>query len=251
MLNNLNIKFISFLIIKSTVKSCTEIKSIKEPETCQSTPLVTTDHYDAPLASNKPTEVHSSEPVNELLFETADSKITCTPKSTKKEICSKIFDQVNRNCVLESTPKNGSNQKEELAHEFKKMNLSVKKAIKHFEKMSNSISNSIHDSFSKTDENGLSVKYFRDLVITKTNQLLALSSEWSATCSENSEIIPDCIQGDIRCACGLSKLLIEERFKQFSELIEQCEMTTQNNLDPDIKEVKCSDLQGIVIFLMV
>ena len=97
---------------------------------------------------------------------------------------------------------------------------------------------------SLTTENDLSVKHFRSLVESKTKQLLGLSDQWTLICNEQVESIPDNTQGDIRSACGLAKLLIEERFKQFSELIGQCEDISRKIIDPDAKEVKCTDLQG-------
>jgi disks large-associated protein 5 len=46
------------------------------------------------------------------------------------------------------------------------------------------------------------------------------------------------VQGDIRSAIGLAKLLIDERFVQFIELVDQSEFKTGD------KPVRCSDLQG-------
>lgn len=138
---------------------------------------------------------------------------------------------------LISTPKH-SRQKEELENEFKNLSLSVKKTIKHFEDLSNSFSCQI------AAETEQSVKHFRSLVESKTRELFDLSQTWTNLCNKDAELIPDGIQGDIRSACGLAKLLMDERFDQFSELIDQCEATSFRNPDPDVKVVKCSDLQG-------
>ncbi|RNA36118.1 disks large-associated 5 isoform X2 [Brachionus plicatilis] len=80
------------------------------------------------------------------------------------------------------------------------------------------------------------VKYYRDLVRFSTDKLTNLAAQWT---KENEA--PEEFQGDVRSACGLAKLLIDERFSQFSELINQCEetMNVQTGL-----VVKCSDLQG-------
>lgn len=64
-------------------------------------------------------------------------------------------------------------------------------------------------------------QYYRDLVQTKTKELNQLSAEWTLVCSSAVDLVPEQIQGEIRCACGLAKLLIDERFDQFSQLIDQ------------------------------
>ena len=49
----------------------------------------------------------------------------------------------------------------------------------------------------------------------------------------------------MRSACDLAKLLIGERFAQFVELIDQCDLTTLTAAASDnVKPVMCSDLQG-------
>lgn len=91
-----------------------------------------------------------------------------------------------------------------------------------------------------------SSKYFRDLVESKTKELNELSAEWSLICNSNAELVPEQIQGDIRCACGLAKLLIDERFDQFSRLIDQSEMMPSNNGGDgeNFNLVLASDLEG-------
>ncbi|RMZ93836.1 disks large-associated 5 isoform X2, partial [Brachionus plicatilis] len=64
------------------------------------------------------------------------------------------------------------------------------------------------------------VKYYRDLVRFSTDKLTNLGAQWT---KQNE--VPEEFQGDVRSACGLAKLLIDERFSQFSELINQCEET--------------------------
>ena len=215
-----------------------------------STPLITDQRDTASTVLTNPAVLNKSKKVNELSFDSNNKINSGTPKSAGKQ------GQLSRELVLVSTPKYDTSvaQKEELAIEFKNMNLSVKKTIKHFENLSTSITqvpqyanndnDDDDDSFSQPDENGLSVKLFRDLVQSKTKQLLSLSDAWIVTCTEQSDLIPDRIQGDIRCVCGLAKLLMEERFKQFTELIDLCVKTLKNTLDEGVKEVHCSDLQG-------
>ncbi|CAF0747005.1 unnamed protein product [Brachionus calyciflorus] len=81
------------------------------------------------------------------------------------------------------------------------------------------------------------VKYYRDLVTFNTKKLNKFGDLWNDVYSH----VPEDIQGDIRSACGLAKLLIDERFAQFSDLIQQCEETSNSDVG---LTVKCSDLQG-------
>jgi hypothetical protein len=214
-------------------------------------PVKTTKPHTAPptkartlssIAGTAPVEKHSIKKI--AVLEKPVQKTPIKPKITNETVPVYIQKE------YISTPKNAA-QKEELANEFKKLNLSVKKTIKHFEELSNSLNNSstniattIVTTADGNDEDELSVKYFRKLIETKTKQLLDLSDEWCLICRDQADIIPDSIQGDIRSTCGLAKLLMEERFKQFAELIDQCESTNTNSVDPEIKIVKCTDLQG-------
>ena len=65
---------------------------------------------------------------------------------------------------------------------------------------------------------------------------------------------PEDVQGDIRSACGLAKLLIDERFDQFNDLIRQAEEYIESKEAPpppqhsvnkdEVKVVLTSDLEG-------
>ena len=54
-------------------------------------------------------------------------------------------------------------------------------------------------------------------------------------------------QGDVRTAIGKAQLLIAQRFKQFSGLIDNCEFNTGE------KETTCQDLDGFwdMVFFQV
>jgi hypothetical protein len=102
------------------------------------------------------------------------------------------------------------------------------------------------------DFNNRNVNYYRQLVETETHNLESVSVEWLKHCNNNETVVdednktklncpPDDVQGEIRSSCGLARLLINERFTQFLELIDQCEKSTVNS---EIKKVLCSDLQG-------
>lgn len=97
------------------------------------------------------------------------------------------------------------------------------------------------------DNTSESVKYFRNLIVDKTKLLEDLANIWEALVNKVQEpVISDENQGDIRCACGLAKLLIEERFSQFKELIDKCEDSNSSNHCQELesKLVLASDLQG-------
>ncbi len=68
------------------------------------------------------------------------------------------------------------------------------------------------------------IKYYRNLVDINTDLLNNLSNTWTKTNEISINIIPDDMQGDIRSACGLAKLLIDERFAQFNDLIHLSEV---------------------------
>lgn len=91
------------------------------------------------------------------------------------------------------------------------------------------------------------IAYYRRLVTDKTGLLDDLINTWDAVCNQVlATPISEDNQGDIRCACGLAKLLIDERLAQFSELIDKCENTNsvKYNKELDGKVVLASDLQG-------
>lgn len=97
------------------------------------------------------------------------------------------------------------------------------------------------------------VEYYRSLLSFQTRRLNSLIDEWTAQL-DVTQLAED-TQGDIRLACGLAKLLIDERFVQFNGLVNQCE---QQNLYDSLNakdkveetgeeaelKVRCTDLQG-------
>ena len=93
------------------------------------------------------------------------------------------------------------------------------------------------------------VLYYRLLIVEKTTILNDLANKWDIICNEViSPPLSEDSLGDIRCGCGLARLLIDERFSQFSELIDKCEDTGNTNKELrkelDAKLVLVSDLQG-------
>lgn len=77
----------------------------------------------------------------------------------------------------------------------------------------------------------LSVEYFREILDNQTKILNLLCDRWSKILESSSDSI-EATNGDtdgeealgsIRATIGKAKLLISQRFKQFSELIDDCE----------------------------
>lgn len=81
------------------------------------------------------------------------------------------------------------------------------------------------------------VSYFRQLLQNEKQYLLQLCQNWEKVCETNTEITEE-ISGQIRTTLGQTHLLINQRFKQFSGLIDDCEFKRSD------KEMTCNDLQG-------
>ncbi len=84
------------------------------------------------------------------------------------------------------------------------------------------------------------VAYYRALCDFEAKNLSTWISNWS------SASVPEDLEGDVRLACGLAKLLIDERCTQFHGLVNQCEQhqNAGQPADSDELPVLCSDLQG-------
>ncbi|XP_022089719.1 disks large-associated protein 5-like [Acanthaster planci] len=80
------------------------------------------------------------------------------------------------------------------------------------------------------------VSYFRDLLVTETTKLNDLCSKWEAV--QRDTDLSDDVSGEIRCTIGKAQLLIDQRFKQFSGLVDNCEFGLGE------KKTHCSDLTG-------
>lgn len=83
--------------------------------------------------------------------------------------------------------------------------------------------------FQSVDLEKRDVEYYKSLLAFNTNLLHSLCSEWTSVCATSAHVLPEDLLGDIRSACGLSKLLIDERFDQFNDLIRQCENSQNGN----------------------
>lgn len=83
----------------------------------------------------------------------------------------------------------------------------------------------------------LTPAHFRGLVEEETKRLTSTCRHWEGVIASQPDISEEA-QGYIRSATGQAKLLMNERFSQFTGLIHICE----NNLGE--KKTTCEDLQG-------
>nr|XP_061807390.1 disks large-associated protein 5-like [Nerophis lumbriciformis] len=80
------------------------------------------------------------------------------------------------------------------------------------------------------------VPYFRSEMANETNRLTALCAQWDTKVHDES--IPEEMRGRIRTTVGQARLLMKERFNQFSGLVDDCELHRGEKI------TTCSDLQG-------
>ncbi|KAL6095272.1 dlgap5 [Pungitius sinensis] len=80
------------------------------------------------------------------------------------------------------------------------------------------------------------VPYFRSEIANETKGLTTLCVDWEPKVEDES--IPEEMRDRMRTAVGQARLLMKERFKQFSGLVEDCELGRGE------KVTTCTDLQG-------
>ncbi|XP_041672535.1 disks large-associated protein 5 isoform X2 [Cheilinus undulatus] len=80
------------------------------------------------------------------------------------------------------------------------------------------------------------VPYFRSEISSETNRLTSLCELWEQKVEDES--IPEEMRDSIRTAVGQARLLMKERFKQFSGLVDDCEFVRGEKI------TTCTDLQG-------
>merc|ERR1719300_2112780 len=91
---------------------------------------------------------------------------------------------------------------------------------------------------STSTENKHDVPYFRNLLKTETKRLTTVCDSWERKLENNLSLISDEIQGEIRSVIGQGRLVMAERFHQFSGLVDNCEFKRGE------KETTCMDLMG-------
>ncbi|XP_076007980.1 disks large-associated protein 5 [Genypterus blacodes] len=80
------------------------------------------------------------------------------------------------------------------------------------------------------------VPYFRSQMSSETDRLTSLSGNWEAKVED--ETIPEEMRDRMRTAVGQARLLMKERFNQFSNLVDDCELGRGEKI------TTCTDLQG-------
>uniref|UniRef100_A0A3B3ZIP4 Uncharacterized protein n=1 Tax=Periophthalmus magnuspinnatus TaxID=409849 RepID=A0A3B3ZIP4_9GOBI len=80
------------------------------------------------------------------------------------------------------------------------------------------------------------VPYFRSEIANETNRLTVLCTHWESKVED--EAIPEEMRDCMRTAVGQARLLMKERFKQFSGLVDDCDFCRGEKI------TTCTDLQG-------
>ena len=98
------------------------------------------------------------------------------------------------------------------------------------------------------EESKLKVKPFRDILTKETDRLTKVCNEWeSKITSIPDDSIYEDIKGEVRSLVGKGRLVMAERFTQFSGLVDNCEFRRGE------KETTTEDLRGFweMIFIQV
>ncbi|NWS13578.1 DLGP5 protein, partial [Pachyramphus minor] len=97
------------------------------------------------------------------------------------------------------------------------------------------VSTALEGKSDDTREQEHDVPYFRNILRTETERLLSQCLQWDG----NLELdIPEDAKDLIHTTIGQTRLLMEERFKQFEGLVDNCEFKQGE------KETRCTDLDG-------
>ncbi|XP_062234899.1 disks large-associated protein 5 isoform X1 [Platichthys flesus] len=80
------------------------------------------------------------------------------------------------------------------------------------------------------------VPYFRSEIVSETNKLRTLCVQWEPNVEDES--IPEEMRDGMRTTIGQARLLMKERFNQFSGLVDDCELGRGEKI------TTCTDLQG-------
>jgi len=83
-----------------------------------------------------------------------------------------------------------------------------------------------------------SVPYFRSQLADETRRMTDLCDSWEKKLEINKGVISDETEGELRCVIGQGRLVMAERFNQFSGLVDNCEFKQGE------KETTCMDLKG-------
>eukprot|EP00092_Neocalanus_flemingeri_P040975 GFUD01044616.1.p1 GENE.GFUD01044616.1~~GFUD01044616.1.p1 ORF type:complete len:735 (+),score=184.15 GFUD01044616.1:215-2206(+) len=82
------------------------------------------------------------------------------------------------------------------------------------------------------------ISYFREILGNEFRRLTSMCDAWDKKLKTNMSLMSDDIQGEILSVCGQARLIIAERFPQFSGLVDNCEYKLGE------RPTKCRDLKG-------
>merc|ERR1719336_1480209 len=82
------------------------------------------------------------------------------------------------------------------------------------------------------------IAYFRGLLSSETARLTSLCNAWEEKLEQNLSRVEEEVQGEIRSVIGQGRLVMAERFAQFSGLVDNCEFSRGE------KETTTTDLRG-------
>jgi len=88
------------------------------------------------------------------------------------------------------------------------------------------------------EKDDCSVPYFRTKLAEETRRMTDLCDSWEKKLEINKGVISDMTEGELRCVIGQGRLVMAERFNQFSGLVDNCEFKQGE------KETTCMDLKG-------
>ncbi|KAJ8306130.1 hypothetical protein KUTeg_016675, partial [Tegillarca granosa] len=94
----------------------------------------------------------------------------------------------------------------------------------------------LEEKMEDSSEGEHDVAYFRKLLVSETDKLNDHCDRWQKV-NDTSDLTEEA-RGQIRTCIGQAQLLISQRFKQFSGLVDNCEFKLGE------KETTCTDLQG-------
>ena len=179
-----------------------------------------------------------------LLREASKEEVPC--KSTFKSTKVKEDKEVFNNEVVESNEVktiNGESGKPESTLEIKEENSVIEVVKEVFEDVKPPVKAAPGEA-EKSKES--KINDFRHLLRRETERISHLCSHWEDLASSEANVSDD-VTGEVRSVVGLGRLVMAERFNQFSGLVDNCQFKR------GVKETTVEDLQGFweMIYIQV
>ena len=179
-----------------------------------------------------------------LLREASNGEVPCksTFENTKVEEEKEVFN----NEVVESNEVktiNGESEKPESTLEIKEENSVIEVVKEVFEDVKPPVKAAPGEA-EKSKES--KINDFRHLLRRETERISHLCSHWEDLASSEANVSDD-VTGEVRSVVGLGRLVMAERFNQFSGLVDNCQFKR------GAKETTVEDLQGFweMIYIQV